>query len=230
MEIVAVIIMVLVGFSLVLKLTRLPQWGQALICLACGLSVGLSWERAAGESKTAIADLLQDPTLMLDVAVVLTVDVVLQVAFCIIDARLLAGEALSKSARILRGVTLWVPGLLIVPVLYALLVEVIFSLPGADFQVLAWEVAAGVVAVGLGLPWLIKRAVPEPDLRLELLFMVNVLVAMLGVVATVNGRTAVAGTNDVDWTALGGVVVLLLGCSGVGYLIFRHRKQKNNLR
>ena len=35
--------------------------------------------------------------------------------------------------------------------------------------------------------------------------MVNMLIAALGVVATVNGRTAAAGTNQVEWGALGGV-------------------------
>ncbi len=56
-----------------------------------------------------------------------------------------------------------------------------------------------------GLCWL----VPEKEIRLELLFMVNMLIAALGVVATVNGRTAAAGTNQVEWGALGGVAAII---------------------
>lgn len=50
---------------------------------------------------------------------------------------------------------------------------------------------------------------PEADIRLEVIFMVNLLIAALGVVATVNGRTAAVGTNSVDTGALGGIAAIL---------------------
>ena len=36
------------------------------------------------------------------------------------------------------------------------------------------------------------------------------MIAILGVIATVNGQTAVAGISEVDWSALGGIVVLFI--------------------
>ena len=58
-------------------------------------------------------------------------------------------------------------------------------------------------------------------LRLELLFLSNALIAILGVIATVNGHTAVAGISDVDWKALGGVAVLLIFGLLIGIIAYR---------
>lgn len=226
MEIVIIIIMCLVSFSLMLKLTYLPTKGVFLIALLCALFTGFSWESAVEQSKTQIADWLQNPELMLDMAVLLTIDVLLQISFCIFNAEYIAGDKLSKTAKILRRVTLWIPGILIFPTLYALLVEVIFSCPGVDFATIAWTLAVVVLTIGMVLPLGIKLIIPERDLRLELMFMVNALIALLGVVATVNGRTAVTGTNSIDLQALVGVIGLLLIGALIGLIIFKFKKAK----
>ncbi len=163
MEILVIIIMILVSLSLLLKLTYLPLYGKLIICLLSALFIGLNWENAATQSKTQIADWLQNPDLMLDVAVLLTIDVAMQIAFCIINAKRLAGEKLSKSDQVIRQVTLWIPGILIFPTLFALLVEVIFSFPGLDFSTIAWSLAAIVFLFIGSLPFLIKWIIPEND-------------------------------------------------------------------
>lgn len=226
MEIVVIITMLLVGLSLMLKLTYLPAWGRVVISLLCALFVGLNWENAASQSKAQIADWLQNPELMLDIAVILTIDVFMQVAFCCLNARYVAGEKMGKAARIIRLVVMWFPGLLIFPSLFALLTEVVFSMPGADFVTLAWGLAAGVLVAFAILPFAVAWAVPEKDLRLELMFMINGLIALLGVVATVNGRTAVAGTNSVEWQPLLSVALILLVGAAAGYLLFLRNNNK----
>ena len=124
------------------------------------------------------------------------------------------------------GVCRWVPGLLIFPVLFAVLTELIFSMPGVGFATIAWSLAAAVLIaaplLGAGLRWLI----PETEIRLELLFMVNMLIAALGVVATVNGRTAAAGTNEAHWSALGAVALLLLAGLAAGIVCDRFLTRK----
>lgn len=45
---------------------------------------------------------------------------------------------------------------------------------------------------------------------IELLFLCNALVAILGVVATVNGTTAVSASGDVDWFASLALLLLML--------------------
>ena len=46
---------------------------------------------------------------MLDIAVLLTADVFLQISFCVLSAKRLAGEYLSKTNIIFQAVTQWIP-------------------------------------------------------------------------------------------------------------------------
>ncbi len=208
MEIVVIIIMLLVGFSFVLKLTCLKPVGRIAVSAAAAVFVLLVCDAASSQSKTQIADRLEQPALMLDVSVLLTVDVAFQICFCVLAAKAIAG-IVSPARRVAIAVCRYVPGLLIFPVLFAMLTALIFAMPGADFAGIARAVALGVLIVApllaAGLKWL----VPEADIRLEVIFMVNMLIAALGVVATVNGRTAAVGTNSVDTGALGGIAAIL---------------------
>lgn len=128
---------------------------------------------------------------------------------------------LSKKDIILYCICLWIPGLLIFPVLFAALTQLIFALPGTDFTIIGLATTVAILVLTLLMAYLIKWLLPETDIRLELLFMINLLIAALGIVATVNGRTAAVGTNDVDWYALLTVLGLLaFGCVG-GLIINR---------
>lgn len=226
MEIVVIVIMLLVSFSLMLKLTYLPLYGKVAVGLACALFVGLNLESATAQSKTQIDDWLHNPELMLDIAVLLTIDVALQIVFCILYARRLAGEKLSKTETVTSQLALWIPGILIIPTLFALLTEAIFALPGYDFGAIAWTLAGVVFVVAVGMSSLIPVILPEKDLRLELIFMFNAMIALLGIVATVNGRTAVDGSGSVEWMPLLGVVTLLALGAVAGYVLFNHNIHK----
>lgn len=226
MEIVIGIIMLLVGFSVLLKLTYLPLWGRVLISVAFALFVGLSWNFAANQSKTQISAWIQNPELMLDMAVILTMDVFLQITFCVTSSGIIVGEKLSKCNAIIHAFCKWIPGILIFPVLLSVLVEVIFYFPGTDFTTVAWSLAAAIFIGTVAFPYLIKAILPEKDLRLELIFMVNALIALLGVVATVNGRTAVAGVNSVEPKTLVSVLILFVTGAMIGYLLYKHRQNK----
>ncbi len=155
---------------------------------------------------------------MLDTSVLLTVDVMLQIAFCFLMMRRVSGEKLSRPLQVAFFVTYWFPGLLIFPVLFSLLVEMIFAMPGVDFSTVTWITAGSVLVAMPALAWLLKWLLPEPESRLELMFLVSILTAALGIVATVNGRTASAGTTQVEWSALAAVLGLLLAGTIVGYL------------
>ena len=101
-------------------------------------------ESASSQSKTRIADWLSQPELMLDTSVVLTIDVAFQICFCILMASRLSGT-LRGLQSILLEITLWIPGLLLFPTLYSMLVAIIFSMPGADFDTIGWISGAAVM-------------------------------------------------------------------------------------
>lgn len=226
MEIVVIIIMILVSLSLMLKLTYLPLYGQLIICLISALFIGMGWENASAQSKTQIADWLQNPELMLDIAVLLTIDVAMQTAFCILNAKRLAGERLSKRENVIYECTLWIPGILIFPTLFSLLVEVIFSFPGVDFRTIGWTMGTIVFIVMGILPSFIKWILPEMDLRLELIFMLNAIIALLGVIVTVNGQTAINHEETVEWRPLLGVIAILAMGLLAGILLFNYTNNK----
>lgn len=203
------IIVLMVGFSFLLKLTyhRLP--GILLLSLILLVFLGVMHEYAAMQSKTQIARWLEQPALMLDTSVLLTVDVAFQIVFCILMGRKICGT-LSRRESLFLAVTLWFPGLLIFPILFSMLVEAVFALPGIGFATIGWGCGIAVFILIPALAFVLRYLLPEANLRLELMFLVNLITAALGIVATVNGRTAAVGTDSIGWQALAAILVLLI--------------------
>lgn len=229
METVVVVLMILVCFNFMMKQTYRKRWSVAAIAVMAALFVGLMWPYAIRQSKTQIADWLANTQLMLDTSVVLTVEVVLQMAFCMLAAHVLTTGPVKKRTLWAYRALRWFPGILIFPVLFSGLVYLIFSFPGVSFSLIAWSMAAGVlVLIPVG-TLLLRWLLPEKELRLELLFLTNALTAILGIIATVNGRTAVAGISEVDWGALAGLTALLATGGLIGWIIYKYRRIKTNI-
>ncbi len=215
------IIMLTVSFSFLLKLTCHGWPGRVVLSALAALFVLLACDTATTQSKTQIADWLSQPDLMLDTSVWLTVDVAFQIAFCVLYAKKLAGP-ITRNEKWMLAVCQWFPGLLIFPVLFAMLTRLIFSMPGTDFDTIGRITAAALLLVTPLLARGLELLLPEADIRLELMFMVNMLTAALGIVATVNGRTAAVGTNTVEWDALAAVAALVLAGAASGIFINRY--------
>lgn len=214
--------MVMVSFSFVLKLTFQKRLGAILVCAVLALFVLAAVGAASAQSKTQIADWLARPDLMLDTSVLLTIDVAFQICFCILSARFMGAAAPSRTVRVLRAVCLWVPGLLIFPALFAALTWLIFSLTGVDFDTIGRGAAVCTLVLFPLLAWGVKAVLPEEDIRLELIFMLNLIVAALGIVATVNGRTAAVGTNSINTPALAAIAALIAAGIAGGLVLNRY--------
>lgn len=221
METVVIVIMMAVALTFLLKLSCHDRVGTLATCAVAALFTALCGDLAAMQSKTQIANWLRNPDLMLDTSVLLTLDVMMQLAFCFLRTRKAAGERLSRWLETACRICFWFPGLLIFPVLFSTLVEVIFAVPGADFQTVAWTAGGMVLVGGPALAWTLRRLMPRLGTRLELLFLNNLLTAALGVVATVNGRTASAGVSEVEWTSLSAVLGLVAAGAVTGLIIVK---------
>ncbi|MDE5561870.1 MAG: hypothetical protein K2J00_08790 [Bacteroidaceae bacterium] len=199
----------------------MPRWLALAECVLLALAVAGSVDIAITQSKTQIQEWLASPDLMLDTAVVLTVDVAIQIAFCIV----MAGRTRSIRERVIKSMLMAVPGLLVVPVVFACLVEMIFLFTGIGFGTVAYAFACGLLVVVTlavcGMKWLL----PADGQRLELIFYLNCIIAMLGIVATVNGRTAATGMDSTDITALGAVTALMATAAFTGYIIYKHKNK-----
>lgn len=202
--------MLLVCFNYILKQTYRKIYFVAFSAAVCALFVGLMWPYAIEQSKTQISDWLENSSLMLDIAVILTLEVVLQMAFCILAANIQTSGKVKPPILWLYRFLRWFPGVLIFPVLFSLLVAIIFALPGVSFSYVAWSLAGVITFIIPMGSWLLRWLLPEKEIRLEILFLSNALIALLGIIATVNGQTAVAGISELDWMAFMGVGVFLI--------------------
>lgn len=217
------VVWILILLTAVNFLLKQSFWRPVATGVAAGIAalfVVLVWPVAIEQSKTQIADWLADNQLMLDTSVVLTVELSLQMAFCLLSVHVANYSPVKPRTWWMYRVLYWFPGVLVLPVLFFGLTQTIFAFPGISFERLAWLFAAFVgVAIPLG-RWLIRLLLPEPELRLELFFLTNALAAILGIIATVNGQTAVAGTTEVDWAALGGCIGIFVAGALLGWMLF----------
>ena len=145
METIVVVLMILVCFNFMMKQTFRKRGSVAAIAVVAALFVGLMCPYAIQQSKTQIADWLADAQLMLDTSVVLTVEVALQMAFCMLAVHVLTTGPVKKRTLWAYRALRWFPGILIFPVLFSGWVDLIFSCPGVSFSRVAWSMAVGVL-------------------------------------------------------------------------------------
>lgn len=234
METAIILIMLLVGISFVLKLTFMRPWQMVVEAVVLAVATVVSTNLATSQSKTLIQEWLQTPDLMLDLSVILTVDVALQLAFCILSVRSASNSSTSAYCnansyrqRLLQYGLLFLPGLLIFPVVFECLVQLIFAFPGTDFNIISGCLAAGLIILLPAAAAGTKLLLPEPPIRLELIFYLNCIITLLGVVASVNGRTAAVGVDKPDFSALAAVLVLFAAAACAGSILYIRKNNKH---
>lgn len=225
-----VVMMIMVCFSFVLKQTFHGVKEILTVSLLLTFFLGLSWPIAIEQSKTQIAAWIADQSLMLDMAVLLSIDVALTLMFCIYDVDSRTSEHIGRKKLITYIVLKFFPGLLIIPVLFSCLVTVIFMLPGVSFQIVAWTLA-GLVLVAIpamtyGLLWLL----PERSIRQEMLFIVEIALGLMGIVGTVNGSTTETATSNINVESLMLVIALVGIGMAAGCAIYHKKTKRFNLK
>jgi len=216
MESVIIALMILVLFMTGMKLTFLKAWQMGVTAVICALFVGLSWQKAIEQSNNEIGEWLADQKLMLDTSVVITIEVLWQVLFCMLSGMMLYGGKMKSRTLWMYRTLRFFPGILIFPILFYLLVQTIYTFPGMDFAVVAWSLATLVLMAIPVITYLVRWLLPEKSLRLELLFLCSALVLILGIIVTVNGTTSFKGSDPIEWKALLAFIVLLIICGGIG--------------
>ena len=87
------------------------------------------------------------------------------------------------------------------------------------------------VAITVLIPLLVYGArylLPEDSERLEVIFYINCIIGLLGIIATVNGRTATIGVNEVNIYSLLAIIGIAAIGSILGLLLFRKNQNKHN--
>jgi hypothetical protein len=192
MELVIQILMLFIVVNTILKLSFWKWWQTMLFGLLCAVFIVVACQYAVLQSKTQLADYLANKAILQDTAVLITMESVLCVAFCFATLSAIHRGKRKLGLKILD----WYPGLLLFPVLFYLLTQTIYAMPGSDFSTIAQLLAAGIfIAIPL-LSFLIKYLYPEKELRLEVHFLVSLFVCIIGLITTVNGNVTYAVAKE----------------------------------
>ena len=202
MDTVVLVLMLLTAFNFLLKQTFWKLIAVGIIAAICAVFAGLMWPYA------------------------------IQMAYAMLAVHVANDYPVKPRMILMYRFLRWFPGLLIFPVLFSGLVYLIFAFPGTSFQTIAWSYAAFILAAIPCGRFILLHLLPEKELRLELFFLTNALVAVLGIVATVNGKTSAAGVSEIDWKALTGVIVIALagGILGLLWWNIRNRNKEKSVK
>lgn len=232
MEQIILILMLFIAINCAFKLSLWKWWQAGIYSLIVAIFAFMAYPYAILQSKTQIADYLQNTEALQNMAVIITLESALCFGFCVTYLRGMFGKKNPWWTKLLW----WYPSLLLFPVVFYCLTECIFTFVGTSFTTVACFVA-GTTFTGIPvLAQLTKYLVPEKDLRLEIHFLVSLFVCILGLLTTVNGKTVYAAVDEpVHWDAVTLALSLFIGLFIVGYvwnqikypLIQRWNKRKN---
>jgi hypothetical protein len=228
MEYIILVLIIFIFINTILKLSYWKWWQRVIFGFICGAFVLLAYPYAISQSKTELAACLNNSKVMQDMAVLITMESILFIAFCFPAMRQLYGRASKRWVILLY----WYPGILVFPALFYVLTNMMFSFPGIAFLTIAYILAGGIFVL---LPLLsagINRLLPEKELRLEMQFLISLFVTVTGLISTENGNTVYAAVSEpLDIKALLVAIWIFLAffVTGYGWNKIKWRFRKTNL-
>ena len=221
MELVVQILMLFIVVGTAVRLSFERVWVSLLFGLVAATFVYLTYPLAIEQTKTGLAGYIADRSLREYAAIFISLEVALLVGYSFSRLEL----PRTKRARLIAlGLRLYL-GLLIFPVLFYLQSTLIFALPGVDFGIVSLLLAVGSLLLLVGLGYLMRYLLPEEELRLEVYFLVQLFVFILGIIASVDETIRTAPEQSpFQWRGLALTAVVALLCFVVGYFAPRVRR------
>ncbi|MBR1538379.1 MAG: hypothetical protein IJ636_02615 [Bacteroidales bacterium] len=170
-SLIAVIALLLL-LSFLLKASFLPRIWALASALLMGVVVWLAIPWLTRQSPNDVASWTAEPERLQDIAVCIVLEALLMGTFCFTRP---AGRW--KALR-------FYPGLLAFPAVCWIWAQGLFSSPGLDFGRFGLVAALVTLAVAGGGGQLLRRLLPDEELRVEGLFLVNLFLILLTVAAT----------------------------------------------
>ena len=226
MQSLIIFLMLVVGLCFILKLTWHSTFSVLIHAVALGVFTGFIYPLAIVQSSSQITIWLSNRSLMQDVAVLVSIEVVLQMAFSLLTVTINSGDYVTKRTMWIYKILKWFPGILIFMVVFILEVLIIFALPGVSFSAISSILGLSIAAFVPIAVLCLKKIITDNSTRSELLFLANIMIALIGIFATVNVRPSVSVVQSVDISSFVGVVVLIITMFLLGYTIQKIRKNK----
>ncbi|WP_455601086.1 hypothetical protein [Bacteroides rodentium] len=183
MEYVIHLLALFIALNFLLKVGFYPRWGMWTVAAGCAFFAWLVTPWMTEQSKTVMASFFASRPQMLNLSVCVTLEAAVMITFCF-DC---FAEMRTRNTAFKQAITLFLklyPGILIGGVICYVLALLLFTFPGIDFGNLSW-IAAGVtfLTVCAG-SLLLRHAIGDKPLRLEVLFIVNIFIVILSIIAT----------------------------------------------
>ena len=231
MTLVIQVLILFVFINTILKLSFWRWWQAALFALVGAVFTICICPYTASQSKTQLAELMSSNQVMQDLAVLVTLESALYIAYCLVGLK----EIFGKKVTCWGSFLFFYPGLLIFPSLFYLQALTIFSMPGTDFDSVAYVIAGGVLLLLPLLSYGVRHLFPEKDLRLEVHFLVSLFICVIGLICTADGKvTYAAANNPMNWKAFALAAGLFIVLFLAGYIIYKvkwtfQKKMKNKI-
>lgn len=217
MELIKQLLMGLILINAIIKLSFWKKRQIGIMLLVYTAFILWIYPLSIKQSKTQIENFLADSTMMQNVSVLVTVESVLFFAFCF---AVLMEWYENKKHQILRLVLQYYPGVLLFLVLFYGLTQAAFTCIGFNFLTMAILYASTVILSMVLAIVTIKKLFPEMDLRLEIHFIVSLIICILGLIITVDGKIVYKTSNEtlnfrnIFLTVGLFLLFFLLGCIG----------------
>lgn len=231
MEIIIQVLALFIFINCIFKLSFWKTWQAAIFGVICAAFIVWSCKFAILQSKTQINDYLSNLQILQNMAVLITIESSLCFAFCFALLQNIFDK--KKWTRFLY----WYPSLLIFPVLFYVLTQSIFNMPGTDFTTISYIEALLVLILIPGLSAAVKYLFPEKEFRLEVYFVISLFVCIIGLITTVNGNVTYAvAEKPLNIKAIGLSFLLFAIAFLIGYKwnsikwVLKQRKNKNQLK
>ena len=163
-----------IALNFLLKVGFYPRWGMWTVAAGYAFFAWLVTPWMTEQSKTVVAAFFASRPQMLNLSVCVTLEAAVMITFCF-DC---FAEMRTRNTAFKQAVTLFLklyPGILIGGVICYVLALLLFTFPGIDFGSLL-AVCAGSL--------LLRHAIGDKPLRLEVLFIVNIFIVILSIIAT----------------------------------------------
>ncbi|MCO6565523.1 MAG: hypothetical protein J6581_08805 [Apibacter sp.] len=193
MELIKQLLMSLILINAAIKLSFWKKRQIVIMLLIYTAFILCIYPLSIKQSKIQIQNFLADSVMMQNVSVLVTVESGLFFAFCF--AVLMVWYE-NKKHQIFRLVLQYYPGILVFLVLFYALTQVAFTCTGFNFLTIAILYALTVILSMVLAIVTIKKLVPEMDLRLEIHFIVSLIICILGLIITVDGKIVYKTSNE----------------------------------
>ena len=204
MQIIFNILIMFIFINMLIKLSFWKLWHTICFMVILIAYIWAIYPLATEQSQVTIQQAIESPETLSNITVLVTIES----AICLIFSITYLKNIFNKKHKFWDKVLHFFPSLLVFPVIFYLLTQTIFF-----FSILS---AITIVA----LPTLLQSLLPEKDLRLEIHLISSILITILGLISTNNGKLIyVPKTENINFVALSSTFLLFFVFFIIGFLV-----------